>query len=134
MPPKKANIVQFPCDHLVSPAVFQVELLTGTIVYFLLKGAIIQGKVVSYFGHITPDETLSQLGGLEGGAKPAAVSDIGYAVEYFVPNPQAVGQKGVEPYIRQAQLLDRSEIFLSKEEVAEHLWKKCYLPYPKLCY
>ena len=121
------NIVTFPCDHLVSPAVFRVKVLTGTKVYFSLKGFLVEGIVVSYFGHMTPDETMAQLGGLlEGGAKPASVSDIGYAVAYFVPNPNP----GMDPYVRQVQLLDESEFFLTKEELVEDFMKKCYLKLP----
>lgn len=122
------NIVTFPCDHLVSPAVFQVKVLTGTKVYFSLKGFLIEGMVVGYFGHMTPDETMAQLGGLlEGGAKPARVSDIGYAVAYFVPNQQDFA---ADPYVRQVQLLDESEFFLSKEELVENFMKTHYLTLP----
>ena len=123
------NIVTFPCDHLVSPAVFQVKVLTGTKVYFSLKGFLIEGMVVGYFGHMTPDETMAQLGGLlEGGAKPARVSDIGYAVAYFVPNQQDFA---ADPYVRQVQLLDESEFFLSKEELVENFMKTHYLSLPE---
>lgn len=123
------NIVTFPCDHLVSPAVFQVKVLTGTKVYFSLKGFLIEGMVVGYFGHMTPDETMAQLGGLlEGGAKPARVSDIGYAVAYFVPNQQDFA---ADPYVRQVQLLDESEFFLSKEELVENFMKTHYLTLPE---
>lgn len=131
MPPKKATIVQFPCDHLVSPGVFQVDVLTGTTVYFFLKGVLIEGRVFSYFAHITPDETLAQFGGLEGGAKPAKISEVGYAIEYFIPNLQHQQQLGSEPYIRQCQLLDREEFFLTKDEAMKFFWDKFYLPYPK---
>lgn len=132
----ESNIVTFPCDHLVSPAVFQVKVLTGTKVYFSLKGFLIEGMVIGYFGHVTPDETMAQLGGmLEGGAKPARVSDIGYAVAYFVPNPNYSNTPpmisvGETPYIRQVQLLDESEFFLSKEELVENFMKKNYLKLP----
>lgn len=123
------NIVTFPCDHLVSPAIFQVKVLTGTKVYFSLKGFLIEGMVVGYFGHMTPDETMAQLGGLlEGGAKPARVSDIGYAVAYFVPNQQDFA---ADPYVRQVQLLDESEFFLSKEELVENFMKTHYLTLPE---
>lgn len=125
----ESNIVTFPCDHLVSPAVFQVKVLTGTKVYFSLKGFLIEGMVVGYFGHMTPDETMTQLGGLlEGGAKPARVSDIGYAVAYFVPNQQDFA---ADPYVRQVQLLDESEFFLSKEELVENFMKTHYLTLPE---
>lgn len=124
---KKENVVVFPCDNLVSPSVFRVKVPVGTKVYFTLKGFLIEGMVVSYFGHMTPDETLAQFGGLEGGAKPAKVSNIGYAVAYFVPNQQDFA---VDPYVRQVQLLDESEFFLSKEELVENFMKTHYLILP----
>ena len=124
----KESTVAFPCDNLVSPAIFQVKVPVGTKVYFTLKGFLIEGMVVSYFGHMTPDETLAQLGGLEGGAKPAKVSNIGYAVAYFVPNPN---KEDSSPFVRQVQLLDESEFFLTKKELVDYYVKTFFVKLPK---
>ena len=116
-------MVQFPCDKLVSPAVFPVKIDTGTKVYFFMKGVFVEGTVESYFGHFTPDKTLEKLGGLEGGARPAKVSNIGYAVVYYVPS-----QGG---YVRQVQLLDETEVFETLDELIEHIKKNNFLRLPE---
>lgn len=117
-------VVEFPCDKLVSPAVFQVKVDVGTKVYFLLKGVLVEGVVESYFGHMTPDKNIAKFGGLEGGAKPARVSNIGYAVVYYVPN-----QDG--SLVKQMQLLDEAEFFLSLNELISYMKKNCFLRLPK---
>lgn len=116
-------VVEFPCDNLVSPAVFQVKVEVGTKVYFQMKGTLVEGVVESYFGHMTPDKSLELMGGLEGGAKPARVSNIGYAVAFYVPNPDG--------YIKQLQLLDETEFFLSLDELINHIKENNFLRYPE---
>lgn len=117
-------VVEFPCDTLVSPGIFQVKYKVGTLVYALVKGVIVEGVVEGYFGHITPDKNLSEFG-MEGGAAAASVSQVGYAVTYYVPNPQYPGS-----FVRQAQLLDEDEIFTSLQDVWNYFLQHNYLALP----
>lgn len=129
-------VVQFPVDKLISPSIFQVKVDVGQKVFFFHKGYLIEGIVQGYFGHITPDEAFSNLLGKEImvaeedniGAKTAQVSQIGYAVAYFVPNPQP--GFGSPRYIKQVQLLDESEFYLTKEELIDHFMASNYLKMP----
>jgi len=115
------KVIEFPVDKLISPAMFRVKYDIGEKVWFTIKGAFIEGRVVSYFAHITPTEMKGLDFGIrvEGGAKPADISNVGYAAEYFVPNPQAQVDDSQPPYIRQVQLLDESEIWNTLDELVE---------------
>lgn len=126
-----SEVVQFPADKLVSPSLFQVKYTVGTRVYFPLKGYLIEGIVEGYFGHITPDTNLTKLGvdTVEGGAVTAQVSQVGYAVTYYVPNPQPTCRQ--DTYVKQSQLLDESEIFSSKDDLIDWFLNNNYLKLPK---
>ena len=115
------KVVKLPVDKLVSPSMFRVKYDTGEKVWFTLKGAFIEGRIVSYFAHITPTKVEGLDFGMqiEGGAKPADISNVGYAAEYYVPNPQAQFDDSQPPYIRQVQLLDESEVWSTLDELVE---------------
>lgn len=130
--PIKSNIVEFPIDRMVAPALFMVDYQIGTRVWFVLKGVWVEGKIVSYFAHITPDKTLKEFS-VEG-AKPASISNVGYAAEYFVPNPQRQADPSAPPFIKQVQLLDSEEIYTSLEELIETAKKRNVLSYPDFGY
>lgn len=128
---QKTNVVQFPVEKLVAPSIFRVDIEIGTKVWFVHpKGVWVEGRLVSYFAHITPNEMLTQFGGVEG-AKPADISNVGYAVEYFVPNPQHRVDPSEPLYIKQVQLLDASECFSSLEDLIENLKQRNVLKFPE---
>ena len=109
-------------EYLISPGVFRVEYKVGTKVWFFLKGAMVEGKVIGYFANITPDKTLNALGTFEGG-EAADVSNVGYCTEYYIP------REDEEP-LRQVQLLDSQETFPSLAELLKWYKTKCVLKYP----
>lgn len=127
---KASNVVEFPVQKLVAPALFEVDFEIGDIVWFIHpKGAWIQGKVVSYFAHITPDKALEAFS--VQGAKPANISNVGYAIEYFVPNPEREYDNGAPEYVKQVQLQDGDGIFKTKEDLISFLAKRNVIKYPE---
>lgn len=122
---------EFPVEKLVAPALFMVDFEIGDIVWFIHpKGPWVEGKVVSYFAHITPDKTLEAFS--VQGAKPASISNVGYAIEYFVPNPQYdAGDDSSPKYIKQIQLQDVSEIFKTQDDLIKFMRKRNTLKYPE---
>lgn len=120
--------LEFPVEKLVAPALFMVDFEIGDIVWFVHpKGPWVEGKVVSYFAHITPDKSLEAFS--VQGAKPASISNVGYAIEYFVPNPAY--DTGGEKYIKQIQLQDASEIFRTQDDLIKFMQKRNTLKYPE---
>ena len=131
IPNQTNSVVPFPVDKMVAPALFMVDYKIGDKVWFIHpKGAWIEGKVVSYFAHITPDDTLKDY--TVQGAKPASISNVGYAIEYFVPNPQRHLDVDAPEYIKQVQLQDASEIFKSRDELIKFMCDRNTLKYPEL--
>lgn len=129
-PNQMNSIVPFPVDKMVAPALFMVDYEIGDKVWFVHpKGAWIEGKVVSYFAHITPDDNLKDY--TVQGAKPASISNVGYAIEYFVPNPQRQVDFDAPKYIKQIQLQDASEIFKSRDELIKFMCDRNTLKYPE---
>lgn len=112
--------IPFPMDNVVRPGLFAVQHTVGQKVWFFLKGTFIEGKVIAYWGQITPyDEEVSE-------DKPsgAAVSDISYAVQFYVP-----AQDG--NLVQQVQLLEGKELFSTFDEVLEGVRKNHTLEYPQ---
>ena len=101
--------VQFPIDSVVQPGLFATHFKVGDVVWFFLKGSFVEGRVVGFWGQIIPYSEQK-----EGKPIAAQVSDISYAVQFWVPTPNG-------DWAEQVQLLEKNQMFPSFEALIENL-------------
>lgn len=103
--------IKFP--ELVFPIPFAPKRRVGDKVWFIKQGAWVEGKVISYFCEMSPREE---------DPKSVQATEISYAVQFWVPNPNG-RVPGQPEYIPQVELLEEKAMVNSLDELIE-LWKQ----------
>ena len=81
----------------------EVKASIGDLVYFLLDGILMQGKVTAYYAYLIPADPFGEIG------QAVTPTNIGYVVHYKTPEVEG------------KQLLADTEIFITKEGLWDSL-------------
>ena len=113
------NTIKFPMEKVLKPGMFLTKKSFGEHVWFLYKGALVEGRVAGVNATLIPEGERE-----EGRPVNTSVHSYNYLVEFFVPTENG-------DYLPQVENIEEKQIFDSLEALTKFFLENAVLRIPE---